>query len=284
MSQYLVSKEFVEEHREMYRWFRSQLPSAPLKGLGGRVNKSLGVVPFVLTEELDGSRMFAKGYRLNVSNSSDAAQIVSVGQTADDGTFTLSNGTDTSDIAHDASRTAMQSEMDAIWGANNAEVLIGGGTWLIRFTGNKRGQLVDLMTADSGKLAGSQNVSVQHTPFNGEVQEINLFEFFPNYRGETLPVGTVGWANHFPGVGYGIIRHNQERPAVIMFGKADSNITAGSTGTVSLYRTTQDTGANISVTNITDQQIDSGNDALIVELIDADGADYYGALPLECPA
>lgn len=281
MSGNLLSDEFVKELSSMVRWYRSQLEAPQLRGQESRNRKPMGMVPFVLTEALDGTKPTAKARKLGVRRTDEQAQIVAVGDTAEDGTFTLDGS---GDIDHDASASDFQSEMDSVFGAGNTVVTIGGGVWLVRFTGSRRGTNPDLLEADSAKLGGSQLVSVKKTLFNAEVQEITVFDMMPSLLGETLPIGTIGYAYHFPGVGYGIIRHNRERPTVIMYGKADANIASGASGTVSIYRGTTDTTVNITAKNLTDQQADSGNDVEITEYIDENSAIQYGFKPLECPA
>lgn len=287
MKNSLVSPEFVAEHREMYRWFRSQLEVERLNPGKQRPRKPMGMIPYVLTEALDGTSMFAKGKRLGVGNSNDSAQLVSLGQTANDGTFTLSgNDTDSSDIDFDASQADMQDKLDAVFGSNNTVVSIGeGGVWLVRFTGNLRGSNVDLMTANSDRLAGSQQVSIKKTPFNIEVQDVILFEFGCSFMEETLPAGTCGWAYHYPSLGYGIVTHNKHRPAVVMRGKANADIAAGADGSIAIYRGTQDTGTDISdAENFSDQQADENANLLVFEVPNEDGDLEYIFVPTECPA
>jgi len=281
MTGYKLSEDFVKELSDMVRWYRSQLEATPLKGTEARNRKPMGLVPFVLTEALDGTNPTAKARKLGVRYTDEQAQIVAVGDTAEDGTFTLDDSTD---IDHDATDSDFQAVMDVAYGAGNTKVTIGGGVWLVRFTGSLRGTNQTLMVADSSKLGGSQLVSVKKTLFNAEVQEIEVFDMMPSLAGEDLPIGTIGYAYHFPGVGYGIIRHNRERPTLIMYGKADANIAGAASGTVSLYRGTQDTGVNVTAKNLTDQQADSGNDVELTEYVDENGGLQYGFKPLECPA
>lgn len=281
MNNAVLTEDFASKLQDMYRWYRSQLPVERLSQGDVRGRKTMGMVPFVLTEALDGSAMTVQGRRLARRGGDEPAQLVAVGQTAQDGTFKL----DTSaDIDHDADVPTFQTEMDTLFGPDNSIASIGGGVWLVRFRGNLRGSNPTLMVADSSKLIGTQKASVVKTLFNAEVQTIQLFDFMPHGKGQDLPIGTIGYAYHFPGIGYGIVSHNQHRPTVLMYGKADANIAAAATGTVSIYRGTQDTGANVSAKNLTDQQADSGVDVEVTEYVDENSDLVYGLKPLECPA
>lgn len=282
MTQFLVDEDFVREHREMFRWFRSQQQAESLSERGQRIRKDGGLVPVVLTESLGGTIALADANRLVVKNPKRLAVLVSVGDTADGGTFALSSsGTTSGDIAYDATAQDVQTEMDILFGPGNTTVLIGGGAWLIRqnFEGTFN------LTGKSGKLGGSQQVSVIKTVFNSiSADKLKVFQAFPNQMGETLPAGTIAWVTLVPGVGYCVVRHNKERPTFVAVGKADGAITAGSSGTVSVYRGTQDTTVNITATNISDQQADSAADVLIFEMVDQGGDLYYTLVPLDCPA
>lgn len=280
----LISEDFEREHREMYRWFRSQQQLESLSDGRQRLRRNTEIVPVVLTEALSGETMLAEARRLYVRQPKFLAQIVSVGNTADDGTFTLTaNGVTSADISPGDDDVAFQAEMDSLYGPGATTVTAGQGTWVVRQ--DSEGAF-DLMTADASKLSGNQQVSIIKSRFNSvSPDKIKVFQVMSNFREETLPAGTLAWAVQIQGLEHCILYHNRQRPQVIMTGKTNAAIAAGSGGAVSIYRGTQDTTADLNpVTNISDQQADLGADVLILEIGDDDGNLRWALLPLDCPA
>lgn len=276
-----LTLDFAEKLQEMYGWYQSQLQIERLSPSGSRGRKPMGVAPFVLTEELDGTRLFAKARKLGVRRRDEQAQIVSVGPTATDGQFRLKYKDETSAyIDHDSDTEAFQDAMDGIFGSGNTFVSIGGGVWLVRMTGNLRNTEVDLMETVPLDLAGCEHVAVKKTPFNSEVQEILVCEFNPMRDPETLPIGTVGMAGWVSGVGWTILHHDQQTVRQFRLGKTDETIGSGSSATVSLYA--GDLGTEIA----TDVNVEAYNRG---DSIDADTwvlvyqqSGGWEAVPLEC--
>ena len=105
--------------------------------------------------------------------------------------------------------------------------------------------------------------------------------------------GTFKLKKNFGGGHYAVIGADSDAEvAVVMntgviqrWGKADANIAAAASGTVSVYVGTgaptswTDSGDNVTARNITDQQADSGNDVLLTY-----AGSEWTLLPLECPA
>lgn len=105
--------------------------------------------------------------------------------------------------------------------------------------------------------------------------------------------GTFKFKKNFGGGHYAVVgADSSSELAVVMntgvvqrWGKADANIAAAATGTVSVYAGTgaptswTDSGDNVTARNITDQQADSGNDVLLTY-----AGSEWTLLPLECPA